>query len=63
MQIHDMWYEQLYFLFLFPNNFYLGFGTKLCVGVGSNGLGINPGGNEPSYLGWWGMSNGKKKKT
>ena len=63
--IANPWYmiwTSFFFLF-FPEKSDLGFGIKLCVGVGSNGLDIKPGGNESSYLGWWGTPSGKKKKT
>jgi len=57
-----MWYEQVFVMFLFVEKCDLPFGSKLNVGAGSNGLGTNPRGNEPSNLGWWGTSSEKKKK-
>jgi len=44
LQIHEMWYDQVFYLFLFAAYCDFPFGSKLFVRAGSNGWGIDPGG-------------------
>jgi len=44
LQIHEMWYEQVFYLFLFVAFCDFPFGSNLFIHAGLNGLGIDPEG-------------------